>query len=141
MKMGSKVLVDTSGWVHYFVPTEPFFETTNAFIHEFRSTGVELITTNYILAELTALLQQPLRLSKRRQARYLTSLRKASWVRIIHIDEYYDRLAWNLFFNRLDKRWSLVDCASFVIMQKEKTLYALSTDHHFEQAGFLNLLK
>jgi predicted nucleic acid-binding protein len=33
-----------------------------------------------------------------------------------------------------------VDCASFAVMQSEGLLEALTTDHHFEQAGFQALL-
>ena len=40
-----------------------------------------------------------------------------------------------------DKEWSLVDCASFVIMKQRGVTEALTTDHHFEQAGFVRLLK
>lgn len=35
----------------------------------------------------------------------------------------------------------LVDCASFVVMQQRRITQALTTDHHFEQAGFVRLLK
>ncbi len=42
---------------------------------------------------------------------------------------------------RADKEWSLVDCASFVVMQQRGLTEALTTDRHFEQAGFVRLLK
>jgi predicted nucleic acid-binding protein len=34
-----------------------------------------------------------------------------------------------------------VDCASFVVMQQSGLAEAVTTDHHFEQAGFVRLLK
>ena len=46
-----------------------------------------------------------------------------------------------LFNSRLDKSWSLVDCTSFVVMKQRRLTDALTTDHHFEQAGFKVLLK
>jgi hypothetical protein len=46
-----------------------------------------------------------------------------------------------LFGKRLDKAWSLVDCISFVVMRQRRLGEALTTDHHFEQAGFKALLK
>src|SRR5258708_6660229 len=49
--------------------------------------------------------------------------------------------AWTLYQNRLDKAWSLTDCLSFQIMQKRNLREALTSDHHFEQAGFQILLK
>src|SRR5262249_34937195 len=46
-----------------------------------------------------------------------------------------------LYGARLDKEWSLTDCISFVVMQREGIIEALTGDHHFEQAGFVALLK
>ena len=48
--------------------------------------------------------------------------------------------ALSLFEQRPDKEWSLCDCASFVVMQDLGITDALSTDHHFDQAGFTALL-
>jgi len=52
-----------------------------------------------------------------------------------------DEEAWSLLKTRLDKNWSLVDCASFVVMQHRKIAEGFTSDHHFEQAGFSRLLK
>ena len=37
--------------------------------------------------------------------------------------------------------WSLVDCISFVVMEERRLGDALTTDRHFEQAGFKALLR
>jgi len=47
----------------------------------------------------------------------------------------------DLFDQRKDKTWSLTDCISFVVMADQNLLEALTSDHHFEQAGFVCLLK
>lgn len=47
----------------------------------------------------------------------------------------------DLFAARLDKDWSLTDCISFVVMQEQGLAEALTSDRHFEQAGFVALLK
>jgi predicted nucleic acid-binding protein len=46
-----------------------------------------------------------------------------------------------LYRERADKDWSLTDCISFIVMQERGIVEALTGDHHFEQAGFVALLK
>ena len=41
-----------------------------------------------------------------------------------------------LYRNRADKNWSLTDCLSFVVMERRALTEAITTDRHFEQAGF-----
>jgi predicted nucleic acid-binding protein len=45
------------------------------------------------------------------------------------------------FRNRPDKDWPLTDCISFVVMEEENIREALTGDQHFEQAGFVAVLK
>jgi len=40
-----------------------------------------------------------------------------------------------------DKEWSATDCASFLIMRERGLTEALTSDRHFEQAGFTALLR
>ena len=40
-----------------------------------------------------------------------------------------------------DKEWSITDCASFLVMQQLSITNALTSDHHFRQAGFTVLLR
>lgn len=51
----------------------------------------------------------------------------------------FDR-AVELYSTRPDKEWGVTDCISFVVMQERGLSHALTTDRHFEQAGFQNAL-
>ena len=42
---------------------------------------------------------------------------------------------------RPDQRWSLTDCASFIVMEERGISEALAYDRDFEQAGFVALLR
>ena len=46
-----------------------------------------------------------------------------------------------LYKTHQDKTWSLVDCISFVVMREMGITSALTTDRHFEQAGFQVLMR
>jgi predicted nucleic acid-binding protein len=46
-----------------------------------------------------------------------------------------------LYSQRGDKNWSLIDCISFVVMEEYGLTEALTADHHFEQAGYSALLR
>jgi predicted nucleic acid-binding protein len=45
-----------------------------------------------------------------------------------------------LYSARPDKEWGLTGCISFVVMQERDLTHVLTTDRHFEQAGFQNEL-
>jgi uncharacterized protein len=45
-----------------------------------------------------------------------------------------------LYENRLDKGYSLIDCISMVVMRERGIQESLTHDHHFEQEGFSILL-
>ena len=47
----------------------------------------------------------------------------------------------DLYRRRPDKEWSLTDCISFVVMGERGLTEALTSDRHFEQAGFKALLR
>jgi predicted nucleic acid-binding protein len=62
-------------------------------------------------------------------------------VTIVPADSQLLQRGVDLFEQRPDKEWSLVDCLSFVIMGDLSITDALTGDRHFEQAGFKALLK
>ena len=135
------VFADTSGWGNALNRKEPFNALAVSIVRQVRLTGRRLVTTNYVLAELVALLTSPMGVSRPKQIHDLGVIRSVGWVEVVHIDESLDNAAWTLWQSRPDKEWSLVDCTSFVVMQQRGLSEALTTDHHFEQAGFVRLLK
>jgi predicted nucleic acid-binding protein len=70
----------------------------------------------------------------------LNDLRTDPNIQIITVDTTVFGQALNLFAARLDKEWGLTDCISFVVMQAHGVNQTLTTDRHFEQAGFVNRL-
>lgn len=139
--MANEVFADTAGWANFFVRTEPFHPQAKALMQNWHSQNINVVTTNYILLELVALLTSPLRVPRNEQIRTVEALKLSSWVDIVHITPSLDEQAWQLLKDREDKNWSLVDCSSFIVMQDRNITQAFTTDRHFEQAGFVPMLK
>ena len=137
----SEVFADTSGWASFFIRTERHHAQAASLMAQWKQEERRVVTTNYVMSELVALFTSPLNVSRSTVLRYIKIIRSASWIEIVHIDPSLDAATWKLLAERLDKKWSLVDCASFVVMQQRNLLDALTTDRHFEQAGFVRLLK
>ncbi|MYB02234.1 type II toxin-antitoxin system VapC family toxin [Candidatus Poribacteria bacterium] len=135
----NEVFADTSGWASFFREQERHHARAVALMTQWQEENRHVVTTNYVLGELIALCER-LRVPRSRGVSYIQSIRAETWIEIVHIDEQLDVRAWELLENRLDKTWSLVDCASFVVMEQRGLTDALTTDHHFEQAGFVRLL-
>jgi hypothetical protein len=68
-------------------------------------------------------------------------LREESRVLIAPQTSALFREAFLLYSARVDKAWSQTDCASFCIMRDHGIAEALTHDRHFQQAGFVALLR
>jgi predicted nucleic acid-binding protein len=142
--MAARVLdafADTSGWTCWADRRQPFHTLAVSYYNAVWSRGGRIITTSLVLTELTALLTSPVRMPKPAQIQLLSAIRGDPAVEIVFLDAALDAAAWSLGEARPDKDWSLVDCASFELMRRRRLTDALTSDHHFEQAGFVRLLK
>ena len=73
-------------------------------------------------------------------AEFHEALRSDPAVRIVPSGAELFARGMELYASRKDKEWSLTDCISFVVMQREGLEEALTGDRHFQQAGFRTLL-
>ena len=137
----NEVFADTSGWASFFVDTEPYHAKALRLMEQWQQKTRRVVTTNYVLSELLPLLTMRFHVRRERALNLIENIRLDRLVEIVHIDESLDADAWKLLENRLDKVWSPVDAASFVVMKNRRITEALTTDHHFEQAGFTRMLK
>ena len=98
-----------------------------------------LVTTAWVLLEFANAISASH--ARRSFERVTVRLRSESDVTIIAPDaDLFDR-GCQLYISRPDKDWSLTDCISFVLMEREGLTDALTADRHFEQAGFKALLR
>jgi len=100
--------------------------------------GNTVVVTDWVVAETGNGLA---RSSGRRQfATALDTLQRSPRTNLIFITDKLLQRSIDLYAQRDDKTWGLVDCASFVVMQDEKIREAFTNDRHFDQAGFTCLI-
>lgn len=138
--MMNEVFADTSGWASSFIKSEHDYAKASELMRGWQQQNRRVVTTNYVLSELVVLFTR-FRLDRERVLDYIKSIRSNPLFEVVHIDKALDAEAWRLLENRLDKAWSLVDAVSFIVMKNRGITEALTTDRHFEQAGFTQLLK
>ncbi|MFZ4662480.1 MAG: type II toxin-antitoxin system VapC family toxin [Caldilineaceae bacterium] len=103
-------------------------------------TGLGILFFGTALAEFVALATAR-RLPRSSVLEYLDALTAHPDIELIWIDEQLHREAFALLLARRDKEYSLCDAVSFVLMRQRNIIQALTTDKHFEQEGFIRLLK
>lgn len=86
------------------------------------------------------MLNSPLRVPRPQLFEYIDAIQSASYIQLVRIEFDIENAAWQLLKQRPDKNWSLVDATSFTMMQQLGIQNALTSDRHFEQAGFVRLL-
>ena len=99
----------------------------------------DVLTTEWVLAEFADALAESS--SRRLVPQFIRALEQDPKVRIICAGSDLFQRGLRLYEERPDKEWSLTDCLSFVVMEEENIREALTGDQHFEQAGFIALLK
>lgn len=130
--------VDTAAWIALVNTRDELHERAQKIMAELRLGNFSLITTEFVLLEVANALCA---LAWRDKAvKLIDGLQSLPHLRIIPADSSLLSDGWHLYSNRLDKEWSLTDCVSIVVMQNEHIEQAFTSDHHFEQAGFVKLL-
>ena len=129
------MFIDTSGLMCLFDAGD--YRHSSA-VKYFHSTTAR-VTHNYVLAEFVALViarRAPLPAA----LRFVEAITSGSEVEMMWISRELHERAMKLLLERSDKAWSLCDAVSFVVMSDRRITDSLTTDRHFDQAGFVRLL-
>jgi predicted nucleic acid-binding protein len=134
-----RVFADTGYWVAVLNPAD---ELHLKALEVSRGLGaVRIYTTEMVLVEVANMLGKAGEEFRVLVQQTITSLRQNPNVTIGPQTSTMFREALDFYAAHRDKNWSLTDCASFLIMREEGITQALAHDHHFEQAGFVALLR
>ena len=97
------------------------------------------LASSYVLAEFIALTHAR-GLQRVSVLTFVRDLLANPVIELVWVDEALNSRALDRLEARLDKTYSLCDAVSFVLMRERGLTEALTTDHHFEQEGFVRLL-
>ncbi|MEY2466886.1 MAG: uncharacterized protein QOD03_1407 [Verrucomicrobiota bacterium] len=130
--------VDTSGFFALLAKPDPAHLLAANWLQKARSANHISITTDYVLSETATLLKA------RRRADlvipFFQLITSSSALRIEWMSQNRFEKTREYFLRHNDHGYSFADCTSFVVMNEFKLTEALTTDKHFQEAGFLPVL-
>ena len=130
--------VDSVAWIALVNTRDSLHEKAKEVFANLRRQNYRFVTTEFVLIEFANALSAPgFRL---KAAVFVEGLRLSDEVKVVPASSELFSLGFELYKNRPDKEWSIVDCISFIVMEETKISTAFTEDHHFEQAGFTKLL-
>jgi predicted nucleic acid-binding protein len=127
--------LDTSGWFAALSPREAHHAEARAAYARWIESGVTLVTTNLVVAEMHILVSR-----FRGPAdglRFLDAVYADATHEVVFVDRELERRAVEGWLRRFaDQRFSIADAVSFTVMRERRIKQALALDEHFETAGF-----
>lgn len=136
-----KVFIDTAGWLALGNKSDEHHHKAITAYQNITNQGYMKITTDTILIEVCNALRKPnLKNLAVTLIKNIQDAENRGYLTVIHSSRPIINKGIDLFLKRKDKEWSLIDCISFIVMKDERIKEALTTDHHFEQAGYSILL-
>ena len=133
------VFADAGYWIALWRPRDALHDRAEAETE--RLGGTTIVTTQLVLVEVLGGLGRMGEFRRGFVAERVRELDSAPDLEIVEQTGVQFRAALERYAARLDQRWSLTDCASFLVMEERGITEALAFDRDFEQAGFTALLR
>lgn len=133
------VFVDTSAFIGLIVNSDSVHSPSVTIMSELFEKKCRLVTSEYIFFELANAFSAAR--SRTAAVNFIDQIATNPDVDIVWSSRELFTDSYELYQDRRDKNWSLTDCTSFIIMREFGISLAFTTDSHFEQAGFVRLLK
>jgi uncharacterized protein len=134
----STYFADTPFWIGLSSKRDQYHRVAIAWRQFVTRTGGMIVTTEAVLLEwLNAMSDVS---SRQIAAEGYLKVRADLRIEVVPIQTELLGAALQLYRDRPDKKWSLTDCLSFVVMEHQDLREALTTDHDFEQAGMTAMM-
>lgn len=132
------IFCDTSAWIALADPREKWHPELLKFSRRIAAGEFgRILTSDYVLDETYTLLRMKVGMESVRRLR--DQLRKSPNYEVVKVSEDQFERAVDLMLSHDDRRWSLTDCTSFVVMRDLRLSDALTLDRNFTQSGFRQL--
>ena len=132
------VFIDTSGFFALLSTVDPAHTQAREQMARLAHARQKALTTDHVLDETFTLLK--VRGLAHRCPVFQQMINTSRSLRVSWTEPAMFIAATELFLARLDQGFSLTDCVSFTTMERAGLQEALTTDHHFQIAGFVPLL-
>lgn len=137
--MARRVFVDTAYLVALLDPRDRLHAAALRLTDELEDEHVQLVTTDAVMTELgNYFAKSPLRATA---GDWVEALRRDQGWDVAAVTAPLQRQAEARYRKHADKAWSVTDCISMEHMRDHKLREVATSDVHFEQAGFVVLLK
>ena len=98
----------------------------------------EWLTTDCVLLEVGNSLARG---SREKAVEIIENFLAFENITVVSLDPDLFGRSFELYRQRMDKAWGMIDCVSFVVMREFGVREALAYDDHFRQAGFSALMR
>lgn len=132
----NRLFVDSSYWIALELADDQNHFAAQSHWASLELSDARLVTTTYVLDEAVTFLNS--RNAHRNAIGLGESIMLSQRIELVHVDEDLFFEGWKTFRKYNDKKFSLTDCISFVVMGNHDLQTALSFDGDFAQAGFLS---
>lgn len=128
------LFVDTAGWMMLADARDPHHARARKARDDWLEGGGHLLSTDFVMDETLTLIR--VRLGIDSAERWWDQVAGSRCLHWEWVDSDRAEKARHWFFGWRDKAFSYTDCTSFVVMRERRVRQALTSDHHFAQAGF-----
>ena len=135
--MTRDIFCDTSGFFALFNPRDPAYEKALKWMKQFEG-RVRIVTTEWIIGETCTLFV--FRKKPHLVVSFLDYIERSTALLSVNPDDFLLASAKKFIKQRSGEGYSFVDCISFCLMKERGIRQALTTDKHFQKAGFEVLL-
>jgi len=133
------VFVDSLYWIARVNPKDPWHEATKQAKTALGKTF--LVTTDEVLAEFLAGMSKGGPILRQKAVQTVRAILGNANTKVVPQSRGSFLKALDRYARRGDKEYSLVDCSSMNAMEAEGIRESLTNDRHFEQEGFVRLIR